>query len=323
MSNGAVALYRVYELPWSTGFEDDAKFKKLARGSLVAALVLGLLFWVLPEPQIDPTAAEEVPKRLVRLVLEREVPPPPPPPVVREEPTPEPEPVVEERVVERELEPVVVPEPVVEAPPVDRTQQARERASVAGLLPLTSQLQALRDNVTQLDRADSVGAANSNTPFAERSLVTSRVGTASGGINTAALSRNTGGSGLGGRETTVVENPVEGFAEAGGAAQRSGESDKASRSREEIERVFDANKGRIFTLYNRALRANPALQGKVVLRLTIAADGRVTFCEIVSSELNDAELERGLVQRVLQFQFEARDDIEPITTTKPIDFFPA
>jgi protein TonB len=137
------------------------------------------------------------------------------------------------------------------------------------------------------------------------------------------LSRNTGGSGLGGRATTQVENPVEAFAEAGGAAQRSGASDLASRSREEIERVFDANKGRIFTLYNRALRENPALQGKVVLRLTIAADGRVTFCEIVSSELNDPELERGLVQRVLQFQFEARDDVEPITTTKPIDFFPA
>jgi TonB family protein len=64
------------------------------------------------------------------------------------------------------------------------------------------------------------------------------------------------------------------------------------------------------------------LQGKVVLRLTIAADGRVTFCEVVSSELGDPELEKALVQRVLQFQFEARD-VEPITTTKPIDFFPA
>jgi len=325
MSNAAVPLYRIYELPWSTALEDDAKFKKLARSALVAALVIGLALWVLPEPQIDPTAAAELPKRLVRLVLERETPPPPPPaPVVRDEPQPEPEPVVEERVVERTPEPVVEPAPVVEPPPVDRTQQARDRARVAGLLPLTSQLQALRNNVTseRLDRADAVGA-DSNTPFAERSLITSRVGTASGGINTAALSRNTGGSGLGGRETTQVENPVEGFVEAGGAAQRSGDSNKASRSREEIERVFDANKGRIFTLYNRALRANPALQGKVVLRLTIAPDGRVTFCEIVSSELNDPELEKGLVQRVLLFQFEARDDVEAITTTKPIDFFPA
>ena len=199
---------------------------------------------------------------------------------MREEPQPEPEPVVEERVAppEPEPEPVVKPPPVVEPPPVDRTQQARERARVAGLLPLTNQLQALRNNVTneQLQRTDTVGAASSDTPFAERSLITSRVGTASGGINTAALSRNTGGSGLGARETTQVENPVEGFAEAGGAAQRSGASDKASRSREEIERVFDANKGRIFTLYNRALRENPALQGKVVLRLSISPDGRVT-----------------------------------------------
>ena len=136
------------------------------------------------------------------------------------------------------------------------------------------------------------------------------------------MSRNTGGGGLQARETTQVASPVEGFAEAGGAAQRTGASDKGSRSREEIERVFDANKGRIYTLYNRALRENPGLQGKVVLRLTIASDGRVTFCEVVSSELNDPDLEQKLVQRVMLFQFEPRD-VESITTTKPIDFFPA
>ena len=326
MSNGAVALYRVYELPWSTGFEDDARFKKLARRTLIVALVIAVVLWILPQPKFDPATVAEEPKRLARLVLERP-PPPPPPPVVREEPKPaEPEPVVEERRVEPEPKPDVKPPPTPEPPPVDRTQQARERARVAGLLPLTNQLQALRNNVTneRLQNTDTVAAtASSDAPFAERSLITSRVGTASGGINTAALSRNTGGSGLGARETTQVASPVEGFAEAGGAAQRTGASDKGSRSREEIERVFDANKGRIYTLYNRALRENPALQGKVVLRLTIAADGRVTFCEIVSSELNDPELEKGLVQRVLQFQFEPRDDIESITTTKPIDFFPA
>ena len=326
MSNSAVALYRVYELPWSTGFEDDARFMKFARRSLVVALVLAVVLWFLPQPKVDPATIADEPKRLARLVLERP-PPPPPPPVVREEPKPaEPEPVVEERRVEPEPKPDVKPPPTPEPPPVDRTQQARERARVAGLLPLTNQLQALRNNVTneRLQNMDMVAAtASSDAPFAERSLITSRVGTASGGINTAALSRNTGGSGLGARETTQVASPVEGFAEAGGAAQRTGASDKGSRSREEIERVFDANKGRIYTLYNRALRENPALQGKVVLKLTIASDGRVTFCEIVSSELNDPELEKGLVQRVLQFQFEPRDDIESITTTKPIDFFPA
>ena len=100
-----------------------------------------------------------------------------------------------------------------------------------------------------------------------------------------------------------------------------GEGDGPSRSREEIERVFDRNKGAIYALYNRALRENPSLEGKVVLRLTISPQGTVTACEIVSSELNDPDLEQKLVQRVLLFQFEPRD-VESITTTKPIDFFP-
>jgi len=86
--------------------------------------------------------------------------------------------------------------------------------------------------------------------------------------------------------------------------------------------VFDKNKGVIFGLYNRALRKDPTLEGKLVLRLTIAPNGTVTFCEIVSSELGDADLEAKLVARVKMFVFQAKD-VEAITTTKPIDFFPA
>ena len=59
-----------------------------------------------------------------------------------------------------------------------------------------------------------------------------------------------------------------------------------------------------------------------MLRLTIAPSGEVTFCEVVSSELGSPEMEQKLVQRVLMFRFEPRD-VEPVTTTKPIDFFPA
>jgi TonB family protein len=152
-------------------------------------------------------------------------------------------------------------------------------------------------------------------------MITSKVGAASGGINTAGMSRNTGGSGIAGRNTTRVVSPVAGIGPAGGAS-RSGSSGKASRSREEIELVFDKNKGAIFALYNRALRRDPSLEGKLVLRLTIDPNGTVSFCEIVSSELNDPELERKLVQRVKLFRFEEKD-VEAITTTKPIDFFPA
>lgn len=330
MSATATVLYRIYDLPWTAGEEEQARLRRMLKVSLIALIVLSLVVSFLPVPERPANEVQEIPKRLARLVVERQAPPPPPPPVVRDEPVEpvpvEPEPVVEQRRVEPTPEPVVDNEPVPPVP-VDTTAQARERARTAGVLQFASQLSSLRANAdAAADRLERTGTAGpGEVAVAERSLITSRVGTASGGINTASLSRNTGGGGLGARTTTVVESPVEGigFGPAGGAAQRTGDSAKGSRSREEIERVFDANKGRIFTLYNRALRENPALQGKVVLRLTISPDGRVSFCEVVSSELNDPELEKALVQRVLQFQFEARDDVESITTTKPIDFFPA
>lgn len=86
--------------------------------------------------------------------------------------------------------------------------------------------------------------------------------------------------------------------------------------------VFDRNKAAIYALYRRALRENPALQGKLVLRLTIAPSGQVVDCEVVSSELGDADLEARLVRRVRLFDFGAKDVAE-VTTTKPIEFFPA
>ena len=191
-------------------------------------------------------------------------------------------------------------------------------------MPFAEDLADLVDNELLDQVADdrqltaSVGEAERN----ERSMITSKVGTASGGINTADMSRNTGGSGIAGRSTTRVASPVAGIGQSGGAASRSGSSGKASRSREEIELVFDKNKGAIFALYNRALRRDPSLEGKIVLRLTIDPNGAVSLCEVVSSELGDEELERKLVARIKLFRFEAKD-VEAITTTKPIDFFPA
>ncbi|HUO67151.1 MAG TPA: AgmX/PglI C-terminal domain-containing protein [Gammaproteobacteria bacterium] len=323
MANAAAAaavLYRIYELPWSTGRRQDRKFHKTAQMALGATFALALVIAVLPVPQRDRNDVPEVPKRLVKLVQERK---PPPPPVVEKAPEQKPEPVEQKQAKEEPPKPKPKPEPQPEKQ-VDKTEQAREKAKVAGLLPFAQQLAALRDDKTieRLDKTQLAGKVEGTQPLAERSLITARVGTSSGGINTAALSRNTGGGGIGDRATTKVESPVEGLAVAGGAAQRTGESNKAARSREEIERVFDVNKGSIYALYNRALRQNPALQGKLVLKLTIEPDGRVSSCEVVSSELGDKELEQKLVQRVLLFTFDKRD-VERITTTKPIDFLPS
>jgi protein TonB len=322
----SIAAYRSYELPWTLASEQEQAFRRWLRRSLGALAALTLLLALAPTPEPAIEEFIEIPPRFARLLLERE-PPPPPPPILREEPEPvEPLPV-------DEPEPAPPPERVVETRPEEAprasepapvVEEARERARSAGLLPFAEQLAALRndDTLDRLDAIDMQAAAGAPAPVVERSLITSRVGAASGGINTAALSRNTGGGGLGERTTTQVENPVAEMGMMGAPAARSGSSSLGSRSREEIELVFDRNKGAIYALYNRALRENPALEGKLVLKLTIAPDGAVTACEVVSSELGDPDLEQKLVQRVLLFRFEAKD-VEPVTTTKPIDFFPA
>jgi TonB family protein len=210
-------------------------------------------------------------------------------------------------------------------PPVDRTQQAREKAE--------KQLNQVKDELADLREAmpdptlgetkNLTGAVGADS-HAERSLITSKVGAGSGGITSANSSRGfgTGAGSLNGHETTAVSSAIARSGLDSRPATRTGASGKAARSREEIELVFDRNKGAIYALYSRALRERPDLQGKLVLEFTIAPSGEVTMCRLVSSELGDPELENKIVLRVKLFRFEAKD-VEPITTTKPIDFFPA
>jgi TonB family protein len=314
-----IPYYREYRLPWSQQSGQERKFRRLLAIILGVSFFLGVVWPWIPTPAVDPNEVDEIPPRIAKLLLEQKPPPPPPPKTVEPEPEPEPEAI-------KEPEPEMVadePPPPEPEPEIDYQQVAREQAQAA-LLPFTEDLAALADSdilekvVDSRPLTASVGQAARN----ERSMITSKVGTASAGISTANMSRNTGGSGLAGRNTTAIESPVASVGQSAGGARRTGSSGKASRSREEIELVFDKNKGAIFALYNRALRMDPTLEGKLVLRLTIAPTGEVTFCEIVSSELGDADLERKLVQRIKLFRFEARD-VEAITTTKPIDFFPA
>jgi len=318
-----IPFYREYTLPWSSHAGQERKYRRLLAIIMAITFVLGVLWPWIPTPEKDPNVMEEISPRIAKLLLEQRTPPPPPPKPVEPEPEPEPDPIAEpepEQVADEPPPPEPEPEP---EPEIDLQAVAREQAQAA-FLPFTEDLAALADSDVLESVADSrpltasVGEAVRN----ERSMITSKVGTASAGINTANMSRNTGGSGLAGRNTTTIDSPVAAVGQSSGGARRTGSSGKASRSREEIELVFDKNKGAIFALYNRALRVDPTLEGKLVLRLTIAPNGQVTACEVVSSELGDAELERRLVQRVLMFRFDARD-VEPITTTKPIDFFPA
>jgi len=304
--------YREYELPWEGDTEASQRFRKILRILLIIFVLFSLLMMLLPKPK--NTMAEEVPQRLARVMIEQQVKPPPPPP---------PPPEVVKEIPKETPKPTPVPKPI--PPPVNRPEQAREKAKQSGLLQFKDELADLREQMDMpVGQTKNLTGAVGAESKAERSLITSKVGGSSGGIQSTNTSQGfgSGAGSLTGHSTTAVSSTIARSGMNDRGPSRSGSSGKAARSREEIELVFDRNRGSIDVLYTRALRERPELQGKMVLEFTISPSGDVTMCRVVSSDLNDPDLERKIIGRVRLFKFEARD-VETITTTKPIDFFPA
>jgi TonB family protein len=280
--------------------------------------------------------------------------PPKPNPADKTEPAPLPtKPVPRERpVVEARV-------PVPNKPPGEAIEAARNKAAGVGLLAMKDTLNELHGApmAVQLNQdikpGKGVGAgvgvgvgAGKEAGLPDRNMITSNATGGSGGINTAGYSHDTGGGGLAGRSTTLVAGVAgggggggaglggqiagtggrgtgtgAGAGKAGGSLQKDG-SGKASRSLEEVRLVLERTKGAIYAIYNRALREDPALQGKVVLELTIAPSGTVTDAHFKSSELKSPDLEQKLLARFRLMQFQA-EDVNALTTTYPIDFLPS
>ena len=326
-------------MPWSFTAESDDRFQRILRINLVLCLLLGLAMPFLPLPILEETTLEE-PPRLATLILEVKPVPPPPKPkpvskplpkkVIQPKPAPVPRKAVTPKKVVTPAKPVpkiAKPLPVKPVPvkpvPVKPRVTARQKAEKSGLLALTDSLADMRQNTTtsNLRKTTRLSQSGGQARTVERTVLTSGTTRSSGGIQTASLSRNTGGGELATRSTTQVHSP------AGNAATDPvGNSDRgertAGRSIEEIQMVFDRNKGAIYSVYNRALRKDPTLQGKIVLRLTIAPSGKVTRCELISSELHDAAIGKKITQRIKLFNFESKD-VSEVTITYPIDFLPA
>ena len=141
------------------------------------------------------------------------------------------------------------------------------------------------------------------------------------GINTSGFNQSVGDA----VETDHTAQEVAAVEEVntqkqGTANQRT--SSKPQRSLEDVQLVLDQNKGAIYALYQRALRKDPGLRGKVVLEITIAPDGTVDEVKIISSELEAPSLMKRLTRRVKLFKFGDKP-VETLVVTYPIDFLPA
>ncbi len=292
--------FRRYDLPWSPSEEMERRFRVILRNLAIVFAIFAVAIPLLPQHK-QVVNTNSLPERVVQLVMQPPPPPPPPPPPKKVEKMPE------------HAKPTPVPRPV----------NPRIKAAKSGLLANLDELAALRDQVDLDKFAKNQPRTHDPGDVATvtRSMISSKAGSTSGGISAPSSSGLAAGSGsLRGYTAQRVRNPT--LAANGDRSTRRGGSGRASRSADEVALVFDKNKGAIYALYTRALRQNPALQGKVVVELSIAPSGEVTSVRIISSDLHDPAFEEQLLARIRLFKFAAKD-VAPLTTTKPIDFFPA
>ncbi|GAA3937496.1 AgmX/PglI C-terminal domain-containing protein [Litoribacillus peritrichatus] len=308
-----------YRLPWSVDPEEHNRFRKILLVLLGLCFVVGLVipFITLSEP--DREELEKLPPQLSKVILKKKKQPPPPPPKQEKKEEPKPE-VKEEKPKPKPEKKVEKPKP---KPDPKKLDQARKKAKQSGLLKHTDALKELRQSLDlgTLAKGAQVDQGGKQATKVERAIISSNAVSGSGGVSASGVSRGTAGSGLQGQavadlndETALADMRAE-------ADQKARAGKKGKRSDEEVYRVFDANKGPMFTIYNRALRKNPLLEGRVKFEFTIEPDGSVSSCKVVSSDLNDKKLEARLAARIQLMNFGA-EDVARATYARWMDFAP-
>jgi protein TonB len=305
-------------LPWESASEEDRLYRQVLGVALAVLLVLSITLPLLPLQEIIAKVQDEPPPltrvKLEKRVLEKEVVPTPKPRPVPVKPRPKKE------IVEAVPKPKPKPKPTAE----EQLARARDKAATAGVLAFQDDLQALRDTV-DVDSLSSTQTSRGaeNAAQVRRNLVTQNSPTSSGGIQTAKLSTDTGGAALSGRQTTAVTSNIGGGEGAARTGNQSGNGTPSAggRSDDAIRRIMDENKGAIFALYNRALRKDPLLEGKVVFEMVIDPSGQITELNLLSSDLVDDVLTRKILSRIRLIRF-GEDDVLPTRVNYSFDFLP-
>lgn len=316
-------------LPWSTERKENRRF------SAILIILFALLFifslWIpfIQVPEKDRDALEKLPPQLAKLVKKKEE---PKPPVKKEEPKPLPKPEPKPEPVVKEIEPKPEPKkkeilPKLEKPKVVKdkdltkeVKQARDVARKSGLLALQNDLSDLKTVVDVNKLKQNIAPRTEKTIAAKAgSVATSDVLRRSSGIQTEGLSAPVETVQLAARDGTVLDATEAEIALAKAEAEAA--SRTRPRSQENIRLAVESLKSSFNKLYTRELRQDPFLEGLLMLEVVIEPNGYVSFCRVVSSELNNPEFESKIVSRMYLADF-GEANVLQTTINIPFPFHP-
>lgn len=283
-------------MPWNNKGKDEKRFKKYLFLALLYSILFILVIPYIQLPIPDKDEVVEIPERIAQFIKKKQ---------------PKPKEKKQSQLAEKKPSP-------------EEKTEARKKAAKTGLLAFKNNFADLMDDVSEANLGANAKLSDqgSQAKSTSRSLVLAQAQSGSGGINSSSLSRDVGGAGgkIGSVKFSRVTSEI-GTAAAGDRQLSSGPG--PSRTDEEIQIVFDRYKSALYRIYNRELRKNPTLRGKMVLRITILPNGTVSKAKVESTDLDSENLSAKIVERVKSFNFGAKKDVPTITILYPIVFLPA
>lgn len=314
----STAYATAFPLPWREVDTD----RRRALGSQAIALgiviVLGVVIPFIDLPQRIREVREVV--AMTRITLSAPIPkpmPPPEPPRVLPMEVPTDVPVTSVPQVQPRQVAIATPRPATTVPAAPQ----RDTAVDASVAALDDAFADLRAPDSRSLRATSTASAATNGPArADRAMLGANQGRRAMALD--ASPGRVANVALGSRSETRVAAPPATDGARGAADARAAATGGRQRSLEEIWRVFDANKGGLFALYQAALVQAPGLAGKIVLELVIEPDGSVRSVRVVSSEIDQPSLVDQVTRRVRGFRFEPKN-VTRTTVTYPVHFLPS
>jgi len=294
-----VSFYYDTAFPWHKS-GDDEKFVRIVRRSILLFCILGIIIPFLPTPKVEKQQLTQVSPRLAKLLIKKK------------------EQKKAEKIAKKSKTLKTKKKIKKKTAKKKTKKKIKKKIENSGLLALSSELADLRESF-DLGKIDNIKTTKQSVKkYNATKLISSSAGKLSSGVDKTRLTVTTVDQKLSGHSTKSVTSNIS----VSKASRYNPKTGKAGRTRNEIESVFQRYKGSFYSMYNRSLRKDPTIQGRVTIELTISPSGRVTACKVISSELGNKALERKIVARVKLMKFSAKD-VDTVTVSYPIDFFPS
>ncbi len=334
---GVLAVNSQSGLVWQQYALEDRFFKRILLAVLMVTLLIGGVVPLIKVPEAERKKVEALPPQLAKIILKkqkREIKKPKPivKNKVQQQKQQKLQKILSESTAQKKVEktkpkPVIIPKSTSKA-----VKKAREKAARSGLLAMQDTLADMRQTFksTQLTQMSSrphknvMAQASKAVALSTKALKQQTIAS-SGGIATQKMMRYASRESLATKATANISSAALDTQLTHSIAAESGQSTKKRvrhRDEDSIRQVFDQNKGAIFALYNKALRKNPALQGKVTVELVIEPSGMISSCKIINSELDDPKLERKLATRIRMMRFVSLD-VSRQTIQYSFEFLPS